>query len=133
MIPQNPHELPSYAVMNWTRESDSAKVTKALLEQNERHFKQSWNTPFATGPLAELIGFDGTSPCANQIMDGNFEVSDPLPEVMEFIRTSKKPPNISPLYQEITPAKFKAAFSRIHEKSILRLQPPHRTLQSSNH
>jgi hypothetical protein len=49
-------------------------------------------------------------------MNGTFEINDPLPEVMEFIRTLKKNPNISPLNQEITTSKFKKALSRIHEK-----------------
>jgi hypothetical protein len=49
-------------------------------------------------------------------MNGTFDINDPLPEVMEFIRTLKKNPNISPLNQEITTSKFKKAFSRIHEK-----------------
>jgi hypothetical protein len=51
-------------------------------------------------------------------MNGTFEVNDPLPEVMEFIRTFNPPPppNITPLNQEITTQKFKKAFSKLHEK-----------------
>jgi hypothetical protein len=48
-------------------------------------------------------------------MSGDFEISDPMPEVMEFIKTFKKNPN-NPLNQEITPAKFIAAFSKVQEK-----------------
>jgi hypothetical protein len=116
IVPLNPQELPTKEVQHWTRESDRAKVTRALLDQNERHFQQSWNTPFATGPLAKLIGHDGTSPYAHQIMNGTSEVNDPLPDVMEFIQTFKKHPNISPLNQEITASKFKKDFLKIHGK-----------------
>jgi hypothetical protein len=37
------------------------------------------------------------------------------PEVMEFIKTFKRRPGIAPLDQSITPAKFITAFSKVHE------------------
>jgi hypothetical protein len=73
MVPLDPSELPKNAVMAWKRESNSKKVAKVILEQNERHFEESWDTPFATEALADLIGFDGTSPSANLIVSGDFD------------------------------------------------------------
>jgi hypothetical protein len=116
MVPVNPNEIPTNETKEWRRESDLNKVTLAMLKQNERHFEQSWNTPSATGDLANKVGPDGMSNTAKDIMNGTFEIEDEIPEVMEFIKTFKRKDNIEPLDQTITPEKFKAAFKRVHEK-----------------
>jgi hypothetical protein len=72
MVPVNSNEIPTNETKELRRESDLNKVTIAMLKQNERHFEQSWNTPFATGELADRVGPDGTSDTAKDIMNGTF-------------------------------------------------------------
>jgi hypothetical protein len=116
LVPSNPQETASNTVTEWRRESNKDNVTTALLNHNDKHFQQAWYTPFATGSLAELVGFDGTSDNATKIISGDFEVSDSMPEIMQFIKTFKKPKGVQPMIQIVTPEKFVTAFSKIHEK-----------------
>jgi hypothetical protein len=82
LAPSNPMETASNSVTEWRRESNRDDVTTALLNHNNKHFQQAWYTPFAAGALADLVGFDGTSDNATTIINGEFVVSDSMPEIM---------------------------------------------------
>jgi hypothetical protein len=116
LVPSNPLEAASNSVTEWCRESNRDNLTTALLDHNNKHFQQAWYTPFATGSLSDLVGFDGTSDNATKIINGEFEVSDSMPEIMQFIKTFKKPEDVQPMTQIVTPEKFVTAFSKIHER-----------------
>jgi hypothetical protein len=116
LVPSNPMETASNSTTEWRRESNRTDVTTALLHHNNKHFQQAQYTPFATGALADMVGFDGTSDNATKIINGEFVVTDNMPEIMQFIETFKKPEDVQPMIQTVTPEKFVTAFSKIHEK-----------------
>eukprot|EP00957_Ditylum_brightwellii_P210224 15364692-Ditylum_brightwellii.AAC.2 len=45
-------------------------MEESLMLYHQEHFKQACSTPFATGPLAELIGYCADTPFAEQLRDG---------------------------------------------------------------
>jgi hypothetical protein len=114
LVPSSPMETASNGVTEWRRESNRDDVTTALVNHNNKHFQQTWYTPFATGSLADLVGFEGTSDNATKIINGKFVVSDSMPEIMQFIKTFKNPGDVQPMIQLVTPEKFVTAFSKIH-------------------
>jgi hypothetical protein len=116
LVPSNPMETTSNSTTEWHHESNRDDVTTALLNHNNKHFQQACYTPFATSALADMVGFEGTSDNATKIINGEFVVSDNMPEIMQFIKTFKKPEDVQPMIQIVTPEKIVTAFSKFHEK-----------------
>ena len=71
--------------------SDGEQLEQFLLERNKAHYAQAKDTPFAQEPFLSDLGWDGTSPTCEQILDGTFNY-DSLPneETKEFVRQLKR-------------------------------------------
>jgi hypothetical protein len=105
LVPSNPVETARNSKTEWRREGNREDVRTALLNHNNKHFQQAWYTPFATGALADMVGFEGISENATEIINGEFVVSDNMLEIMQFITTLKNPEDVQPMIQIVTPKK----------------------------
>ena len=67
----------------WREVTDSEELVFLLLERNADHLRQSATdgTPFTKPPLLELFGLYGTTEAADNILNGEFDLSTlPLSE-----------------------------------------------------
>jgi hypothetical protein len=58
-------------VETYQRVFDKEEIDNNLLERNIEHFSQADGTPFTTSPLIDIVGEDGCSQMALQILEGN--------------------------------------------------------------
>eukprot|EP00957_Ditylum_brightwellii_P157227 11966290-Ditylum_brightwellii.AAC.1 len=72
----------------WDPIINEDEVMHRLLQQNQLHLSQTYETPFASGPLKDHIGEFGTSNGAQQILDSNFDTTnfENLPAVNYWIK-----------------------------------------------
>jgi len=66
--------------------------------------------------LGKIIGKNGNSEAAEQILEGTFNTKHQLSEVIRFIQKCKKDPRIQTFHQEVTQTMFKNAFGGLSEK-----------------
>ena len=61
----------------WNDIVESEALGSLLLERNTAHLSQSTDdgTPFAVAPLNDLVGMYGTNEAAEQLIEGNLDVS----------------------------------------------------------
>jgi hypothetical protein len=86
-------------------------IHKALLEQNQKHFHQADETPFAGGAensvLYDLIGYTSMSKAAREVVDGSFldkygnKLGHILPETEQVIKELAMPEEIRVLGKKI--------------------------------
>jgi hypothetical protein len=57
---------------------EKSKVDTTLLHRNITHFSQAEGTPFTTSPLLDILGDDGCTPAALQILEG--QIPEGLPK-----------------------------------------------------
>jgi hypothetical protein len=62
---------------------EKEKIDNCLLHRNVDHFLQADGSPFTTAPLLDIIGEDGCSPAALQILEG--KVPDGLPKITTLL------------------------------------------------
>jgi hypothetical protein len=60
------------------------KITKYLTARNQRHFGQAQGTPFAVGPLAELITWQADTDTAELILQGDY-TNDELDDITQLL------------------------------------------------
>ena len=53
---------------------DPVEMMRLLLERNCEHFSQATGTPFTIPPLLTIVGEDGTTAEADEILDGTFDL-----------------------------------------------------------
>jgi hypothetical protein len=71
------------------RINDKDELDVVLLERNVEHFQQAQGTPFTISPLLDLIGHNGCSNYALQILEGN--VPDNIPvTAKKLLKQAKK-------------------------------------------
>jgi hypothetical protein len=58
---QNPHDPPR-------RVQVKEELDETILERNIKHFSQAHGTPFTVEPLSMVLGYDGCTPQAQQIL-----------------------------------------------------------------
>ena len=116
LIPADGSPVASNETTDWVREATPSKVFQAILHQNKNQFTEALHTPFVTGPLADAVTCDADSPAAQAILDGNYEINSPIPELQEFIQSMKKVPEIRDIGFEFTPQMFVQAYRRAKEK-----------------
>ena len=61
----------------WTAIYDADEIHERLLARNKNHFQQAIETPFGSGPLADLLGFDGLTTASDQVVTGTFTTTHP--------------------------------------------------------
>jgi hypothetical protein len=59
---------------SWTAAVEWQAIFEALIKHGEEHFSQAMNTPFATGPVADLIGPFEFNEYSQQILHGEFDI-----------------------------------------------------------
>jgi hypothetical protein len=59
---------------SWTAVVEWQAIFEALIKNGEEHFSQAMNTPFATGPVADLIGPFEFNEHSQQILRGEFDI-----------------------------------------------------------
>jgi len=83
------------------------------VEVNHQQYHQAYDTPFGSGPLADIVGHAGDTELANQILKGNIP---PLPstllaETIRILNTLSEPcPGLSPTPAVISEEEFINAY-----------------------
>ena len=73
---------------SWITTRDPQLMTSLLIERNQTHFSQADSSPFATSPLTDFFGPNGTNVQSQQILDGLFPIGaiDTTPSTKSFLR-----------------------------------------------
>jgi hypothetical protein len=99
----------------WTTVYDPVLIQQAIIERNKGHFQQAQATPFGNGMLAQLLGFEGLSQAADDIVTGTFVkqhgdiLAANIVEVRELAVSMAMPAEIQscgPINTEITKEDF---------------------------
>ena len=56
----------------WKMLTDEEQITNRLLKRNRTHLSMSGDTPFARGPLTDIIGRDGEGVAVEEMLKGTF-------------------------------------------------------------
>jgi hypothetical protein len=95
--PSAPNQPPT-----WQKITDRDQLESLLLQQGKLHFAQAEGTPFTTEPLRSLCGYDGCTPFAHQITDGNIDLDDlPIPYHAKLLLQHMK--RIAPIATNMIP------------------------------
>ena len=72
----------------WLSTRDPHLMTSLLIDRNQAHFSQADSSPFATPPLTEFFGPNGTNVQSQQVLDGLFPIGaiDTTPSTKSFLR-----------------------------------------------
>lgn len=116
--PDNPQDLND---TTWTSHVRAEAIWEALITQGKLHFSQASDTPFASGPIADLIGPLEYNDYAKQILNGTFDIdsiTDDL-EVRDIVRAMAHSDPSNPLQSdtELTVEKLKEGFSYVKEST----------------
>ena len=78
---------------NFESINDPQLVNDYIVQKNTQNLLQTRNTAFTMDPLASLLGKDGETPIADQILDGRFkhDILDNSRELHEFIKALRRP------------------------------------------
>lgn len=71
LIPDDPTDIEN---TSWTALLEAEAIWEALLHQGKEHFSQASDTPFATGPIADLIGPFEQNEHSQHILHGTFDI-----------------------------------------------------------
>ena len=90
------------------------------MEMNAKQYNQAENTPFGSGPLADLFGPDGTTQFSSDFLAGALvppEVYDSLtPETQQILDVLQSPSSLQlPTIPNITPEQFSARYKKVDE------------------
>ncbi len=73
-IPLHPEDNPK-SCTQWTQVNIPTEVVRHLQDRNRAHFGQAHGTPFTVPPLSDHLGFTGSGPAQDQMLNGEFNVS----------------------------------------------------------
>jgi hypothetical protein len=59
----------------WKAHVHAEAILEALLSHGQEHFSQASNTPFATGPIAKILGPLERNNASKQILNGTFNIN----------------------------------------------------------
>jgi hypothetical protein len=79
LTPDDPNDVNN---CTWTAVVNRQAMWEVLLHQGREHFSQARDTPFATGPIANLIGPFDDNEYSEKILEGNFDI-DSLVDSLE--------------------------------------------------
>ena len=73
---------------NWLSTRDPSLMTELLIARNQKHFSQADSSPFATTPLTEYFGPNGTNEQSRQVLEGLFPIGaiETTPSTKSFLR-----------------------------------------------
>jgi len=88
----NPQDLDN---TTWTAIAEAQAIWEPLISQGKEHFFQASDTPFLSGPIANLIGLFKFNNYSEQILDGTFDTDLitqwPLPFQRKHILCRREP------------------------------------------
>ena len=79
-IPMHPECDPKNCTQ-WTQVEVPTEIVRLLQERNRAHFGQAHGTVFTIPPLADLLGFTGTSDTQTELLRGEFDATAYHPHV----------------------------------------------------
>ena len=98
--------------------TDSEEIYQVCAAENEKKYQQTRNTPCLQPPLRELLGFDGLTQFANDILDGTFVAPQGTSQyLIELFQQLKKPDNINldQIATEVTVEQFQNGWKGMKE------------------
>ena len=88
---------------------DCAEIEAELTRYNRNWFRQAKDTPFGQSELYNLVGYDGLTPQATAIVEGenldDFGIQMKR-ELRVFVEERKRPDSVAPISTIITPEDF---------------------------
>jgi hypothetical protein len=117
-MPDHPMDIEN---TTWTAVVERQAIFEALLANGEQHFSQASHTPFASGPVADLLGRFEFNEYLQQILRGKFNIdliSDDI-QLRSIIKVmSHSDPN-NPITSDskLTIEKLKQGFSYVKEST----------------
>ena len=103
LVPDDPDDMEN---TSWSAVVEAQALFEVLTKASQDHFHQAANTPFVSGPIADMIGpFDENAYC-EEILNGTFDLSkiEERIEVKDLVRGMRFPdpsnptPPLTPLY-----------------------------------
>jgi hypothetical protein len=117
--PDNPLNIEN---TTWTAIVECQVIFEALIKNGEEHFSQAFHTPFASGPVADVLGPFELNEVSQQILRGEFDI-DSITEDIQLLHSIIKamshsdPTNPIEADSELTIKKLKQGFSYIKEST----------------
>ncbi len=94
-VPTNPSVNPRAATTKDRPTIDEqVEIEPTLFEWNRQHFSQAKDTPFMSGPLADLCGYDGLTPFAEQVLNQTADLTkfpEPQRDILSEMNERAKP------------------------------------------
>ena len=115
-MPNNPFNLDN---TSWSALVKKEAIFEALISNGEQHFSQAMSTPFASGPIVNLIGPLKFNKYSQQILKGEFNI-DSITDNIELRDTVKPMAHLGPTNPiesdtELTIDKLCEGFSYVKE------------------
>ena len=116
--PDNPMNIEN---TTWTAIVECQAIFEALIKNGEEHFSQASHTPFASGPVADVLGPFEFNEVSQQILRGEFDIdsiSDDI-QLRSIIKAMSHSDPTNPIEADskLTIEKLKQGFSYIKEST----------------
>jgi hypothetical protein len=116
--PDNPFDLDNTA---WSSIVEKEAIFEALINNGKEHFSQAMPTPFASGPVASLIGPFDFNDHSREILNGTFDIdsiTDDI-ELRDVVKAMAHSDLSNPISSdsELTIEKLRIGFSYIKEST----------------
>lgn len=97
----------------WKPVTNPTEIAEAVCKVNTAQYHQAHNTPFGTGPVAELFGRRGDTTASVDLLRGRLpELPDAtLPETMRILQTLAQPYPAAPGTAIISPEEFVSTYT----------------------
>jgi hypothetical protein len=86
----------------WTAIVECQATFEALIKKGEEHFSQASHTPFASGPVANILGPFKFNKVSQQILCGKFDIDSITDDISNFAQSSR----LCPTQTRPTPLKL---------------------------
>jgi hypothetical protein len=85
LTPDDPLDLPN---TTWSTIIEAQALFEVLTDDSQKHFRQAADTPFVSGPIAEILSPFADNGYSNAILNGTFDLStlDKMVEVHDIIK-----------------------------------------------
>jgi hypothetical protein len=95
LTPDDPLDLPN---TTWSTIIDAQALFEALTDDGQKHFHQAADTPFVSGPIAEILSPFADNGYSDAILNGTFDLStlDEMVEVHDIIKGMHYPHPTAP-------------------------------------
>ena len=105
--------------------SSKEEVEKAIVEANDKKFRQTNNTP-AMSTLLPDLGFLGTTPECQEILRGTYIPCSPVDiYTRTLLHEFRRPPNLPPISTTYTSSDYSTGWNKMNEKTSSGLSGMH--------